>query len=107
MKAVVPKQFLEVDGETILEHTMQAFEHHALIHDIYVVAAPEWLDKVRALASRSVITKLRDVIQGGVTGFDSCTNGIRHLLASYNNVTAAADEGMNDIACEIYKNAKD
>ena len=25
----------------------------------------------------------------------------------YNNVTAAADEGMNDIACEIYKNAKE
>jgi hypothetical protein len=25
----------------------------------------------------------------------------------YNNVTEAADEAMNDIACEIYKNAKD
>ena len=25
----------------------------------------------------------------------------------YNNVTEAADEAMNDIACEIYKNAKE
>ena len=29
------------------------------------------------------------------------------VAVMYNNVTAAADEGMNDIACEIYKNAKE
>ena len=28
------------------------------------------------------------------------------VAVMYNNVTEAADEGMNDIACEIYKNAK-
>ena len=29
------------------------------------------------------------------------------VAVMYNNVTEAADESMNDIACEIYKNAKD
>ena len=29
------------------------------------------------------------------------------VAVMYNNVTAAADEAMNDIACEIYKNAKE
>ncbi len=29
------------------------------------------------------------------------------VAVMYNNVTEAADEAMNDIACEIYKNAKD
>ena len=29
------------------------------------------------------------------------------VAVMYNNVTEAADEAMNDIACEIYKNAKE
>jgi hypothetical protein len=29
------------------------------------------------------------------------------VAVMYNNVTAAADEAMENIACEIYKNAKE
>lgn len=37
MNANRPKQFLQVDGESVLLHTMRAFQRHPLIQDIYVV----------------------------------------------------------------------
>ena len=39
MNANCPKQFLQVDGESVLLHTMRAFQRHPLIQDIYVVCA--------------------------------------------------------------------
>ena len=47
MNANCPKQFLQVDGESVLLHTMRAFQRHPLIQDIYVVCAAEWAAAVR------------------------------------------------------------
>ena len=47
MNAIMPKQFMEIDGETVLLHAMRAFQQHSLIHDIFVVCMPEWNDFVR------------------------------------------------------------
>lgn len=47
MNANRPKQFLQVDGESVLLHTMRAFQRHPLIQDIYVVCATEWAAAVR------------------------------------------------------------
>ena len=41
MNFSIPKQFVVVDGLTILQHTMLAFQRHQLISAIYVVCAPQ------------------------------------------------------------------
>ena len=46
-----PKQFIESEGESILLHTMKAFERHPLIHEIWVVCNPEWQDYVTRQAT--------------------------------------------------------
>ncbi len=74
-----PKQFLQIDGESILLHTMRAFQRHPLIQDIYVVCADEWMVSVEQEAKEGGIRKFRSAIQGGVTGFDSLRNGIKAL----------------------------
>ena len=51
MRAAVPKQFMEIDGESVLLHTMKAFQQHPLIHEIYLVCMPEWSAFVRSEAA--------------------------------------------------------
>lgn len=80
MHAVVPKQFMEIDGETVLLHTMRAFQQHALIHEIYVVCTPEWEGFVRDEAKRGGIGKLSDTISAGRSSYASARNGIEHLM---------------------------
>ena len=79
MRAVVPKQFMEIDGETVLLHTMKAFQQHPLIHEIYLVCMPEWNDFVSSEAEKGRIDKLSGTIAAGKTSYESACNGIAHL----------------------------
>lgn len=82
MHAVIPKQFMEIDGESVLLHTMRAFQRHALVHAIYVVCTPEWEAFVHREAMRGGIEKLEGIVGAGESSFVSARNGIEHLLAS-------------------------
>jgi len=75
-----PKQYIEVNGETVLKHTMKAFQIHPLIQDIYVVCARGWEDTVQEEAQSGEITKFRHTIIGGDSSFQSLKNGINYLL---------------------------
>ena len=74
-----PKQYIEVNGESVLKHTMKAFQQHPLIQDIYVVCARGWEETVCEEAQSGEITKFRHAIIGGDTSFQSLKNGIAYL----------------------------
>lgn len=79
MNAPTPKQFMEIDGETVVLHTMRVFQQHPLIHDIYLVCTTGWHDFVRSEAEKGGIDKLRDIIDAGESSYQSACNGIAHL----------------------------
>lgn len=79
MNASQPKQYMEVDGEMIILHTMRAFEKHPLITDIYVVCAREWEVEVENQARLGEIKKFRGTVAGGETSFDSIRHGVSAL----------------------------
>lgn len=87
MKMAIPKQFAQVDGKTILQHTLTAFQRHPLIHGIYVVAAPEWHDTIQHQARESHISKLRECIASGSSSYASARSGILHLSHSLDDDT--------------------
>ena len=74
-----PKQYIEVNGESVLKHTMKAFQQHPLIQDIYVVCARGWEETVCEEAQSGEITKFRHAIIGGDTSFQSLKNGVAYL----------------------------
>lgn len=70
----IPKQFAKINNKTILEYTVNAFETHELIDEIYLVTSKEFLEKVKELTKN--YKKVQAVIQGGETRKDSSYNGI-------------------------------
>lgn len=85
MQASVPKQFMEIDGETVVLHTMKAFQQHPLIHEIYIVCLPEWNSFVHEEAEKSGIDKLSGIIDAGKTSYESAFNGIAHIAKHVEN----------------------
>jgi 2-C-methyl-D-erythritol 4-phosphate cytidylyltransferase len=79
MHAAVPKQFMEIDGESVLLHTMKAFQAHPLIHEIYLVCMPEWNTFVQSEAEKGQIDKLSGIVAAGETSYKSACNGIAYL----------------------------
>lgn len=71
-----PKQFFEVGGKTLLEHSIHAFESHPLISEIIVVAHPDFLSRTQQLANP------HKVVAGGATRQESSFNGVFALNES-------------------------
>lgn len=72
----VPKQFLEVNGKPIIIHTLEIFEDHPAIDEIYVACKAEYMGKLKRLVNRFWITKVKNIVAGGETGQDSIYNAL-------------------------------
>lgn len=80
-----PKQFLMMNGKTILEHSIEAFHCSYLIHRIVIVVHRDYIDEVKHLSAS--YPKVTDVIPGGCERYESslhalevCTDGDEYLL---------------------------
>lgn len=76
MKQDIPKQFINVYDKPIIVYTMEAFQRHPDIDYIEVVCLDGWHDVLKAYARQFGISKLENVVSGGVNGQDSIRNGL-------------------------------
>lgn len=79
MGTKTPKQFLEVGGKPILAHTLDVFQKHPEIDEIYVVCPDDSRDTVWEFVRDYEFSKLQKVIPGGNTRRESSYNGIQAL----------------------------
>ncbi len=75
----IPKQFINVYDKPVVIYTLEGFQRHPQIDEIYVVCIEGWHDILRAYAKQFNITKLVDVIDGGESAQGSIRNGVYHL----------------------------
>ena len=73
----VPKQFLEVEGKPVIIYTLEHFQNHPEIDDIYVVCIEPWIDYLNYQLDKFGITKVKSVVPGGKTGQDSIYLGLK------------------------------
>lgn len=64
-----PKQFVEVAGKTILEHSVMAFANHPQIDEVCVVSREDWVPFVQELLAG--IEKVKRVVAGGKERYHS------------------------------------
>lgn len=77
MGAGKPKQFLEVNGKPIIIHTLDIFENHPDVDEIYIACKEEYIEMLRKMLRRFDIMKVRDIVPGGNTGMDSIYNALK------------------------------
>lgn len=75
----IPKQFIKVDGKTVLAYTLENFQRHPLIDAIEVVCIKGWEDVLMNEVQTYGITKLKWVVEGGSSCQESIRNGIYNL----------------------------
>lgn len=76
MKADKPKQYLEIQGKTILEHTLHLLLSHEAIEHIVVAVSPEdrYCTQLEILKQDKIT-----LVQGGETRADSVLNALAHI----------------------------
>lgn len=66
-----PKQFLEVAGKMIIEHTIEAFHRNGRIDEIAIVSRQDYVDDVKQLVVKRGYTKVKHVLCGGKERYHS------------------------------------
>ncbi len=79
----IPSQFVNVHSKPILVYSMDAYQVHPSIDDIYVVCLKGWENIVKAYADQYGITKLKGLIPAGNSGMASLKNALDYIQELY------------------------
>lgn len=77
MGAGIPKQFLEINGVPILVHTIQLFQHHDEIDEIYLAVSAAHINYVEDLIEEFRLKKVVKIVPGGETAQDSIYHALK------------------------------
>lgn len=77
MGSGLPKQFIEVNGKPIIIHTLDVFEEHPDIDEIYIACKEDYIGKLQKYILRYMISKVKKIVPGGATGQDSIYHALR------------------------------
>ena len=80
----IPNQFINILGRPVIVYSLEAYQAHPAIDDIYIVCLKGWEQIVTAYAEQYRITKLRGLIPAASSGILSVKNGFEYILPSYN-----------------------
>ena len=90
----IPKQFLTVENKPIIIYTLEAFQQHPSIDEIYVSCLEGWNIVLETYAKQFNITKLKRIVTGGASGQESIYNGLKAIKEDH--------EKTNDIVVIIH-----
>lgn len=79
MQSDIPKQFLEVEGKSIIVYTIENFQRNDQIEKIVVVCVKDWIEHLRELIQKYSLSKVEWITEGGNTSHDSIRNGVFFL----------------------------
>lgn len=85
----LPKQFITVDNKPIIIYTLEAFQRHPNIDEIYVACLEGWEAVLNAYAKQFNITKLRRIVMGGATGQASIYNALCAVREDHTDTSEA------------------
>lgn len=79
MGTEMPKQFLPLNGKTVLEHSVEAFHRNENIDEICIISHKDYLNKVEQMAAANGWTKVKHILPGGAERYDSSMAAIMSI----------------------------
>lgn len=86
MGSTTPKQFIEVEGKTLMEYSIAAFEQNENIDEIAVVTKEEFFPLVESFIEKNGFKKVRKLLKGGKERYDSSLAAINAYTSDDDNL---------------------
>lgn len=77
MGSTLPKQFLKVNGKTVIEYTIDTFEQSADIDEIAIVTHPDYVEEMNQIIASNSWKKVSRILLGGKERTDSTLSALR------------------------------
>ena len=76
MKSAKAKQFIEINGRTIIERTVDKFEKASIVDHIVIVSSLDSIEEIKNMVNLNKWQKVIDVVEGGKERQNSVYNGL-------------------------------
>jgi len=86
VESQIPKQFLQLKGKTILEHTIKKFELNPLVNAVFIVIHHRYYQKTLKLIENNHYKKVKRILKGGETRLESSAIGVFAAEDIYENI---------------------
>ena len=96
----IPKQFINVYDKPVIIYTLEAFQKHPSVDEVYCVCLEGWHDVLRAYSKQFGITKLKDIFTGGNSAQESIRNGIEGISNADDNDVIVIHDGVRPLVDE-------
>lgn len=108
----IPKQFLEVAGKQVIEHTIDVFEKCMEIDEICIVVKPDYSTHVEKLIVKNQYNKVKKILRGGMERYESSLAAIQAYtdddanLLFHDAARPMVDEQMIHACIEVLRHHK-
>lgn len=73
----LPKQFLHIAGQTVLEHSLAAFQNNKYIDEIVLVTNPAFTEETAKIAQNGNFPKVSKILNGGKERYHSTLSALQ------------------------------
>lgn len=80
IKSEMPKQFIKVKNQELFLHSVKIFQEHPQIDSIVLVTNGFFVDHVKRLIKKESLSKVKEVLEGGVNRQDSVRIGLEAVI---------------------------
>lgn len=95
-----PKQFLNLLGKPVILHSLLKFQKCKEVKSIYISASKEYFNLLHAMASKNKITKLKALVEGGKTRFESVRNAFEQVSCDVDDIILIHDAARPNVTKE-------
>ncbi|PCH68646.1 MAG: 2-C-methyl-D-erythritol 4-phosphate cytidylyltransferase [Bacteroidales bacterium] len=100
----LPKQFLILGGKPIIQHSIEAFEQHALIDEICIIIHSDFSKEIESIVQNKGFEKVRYILPGGKERSDSSLAAISAYKNEPNVNLIFHDAVRPFVTCDIISN---
>ncbi|MBE0538540.1 MAG: 2-C-methyl-D-erythritol 4-phosphate cytidylyltransferase [Ignavibacterium sp.] len=86
-----PKQYLKIKGKEIIVYTLQTFQRNKYISKIIIAAEPEYFSLLTRLVTKYKLSKVKLIVEGGVTRQQSVFNAVLSSEAANDDLLVVHD----------------
>ncbi len=92
-----PKQYLNLLGMPVILHSLLKFQKLSPVKSIFISAENKYFNQLHTMAEKNKITKLKALVEGGATRFESVRNAFYELNCSDDDIVFIHDAARPNI----------
>lgn len=99
----IPKQFLKINEKEIIVYALEVFQYSDEINSIVIASHQEWIDYLFNLKDKYLLSKVKEIIPGGVERQDSVRNALETETARQSDIILVHDAVRPFVSSSLIK----